>query len=241
MKKVRLDKVLANSGFGSRKEVKAIIKSGAVLVSDKIVKDPGFLVNIDEEKLQVYGESFKYKEFHYLMMNKPAGVISATWDKESKTVIDLLSAPYDTFNLFPVGRLDKETVGLLLLTNNGHLAHKLLSPKKKVPKTYYAEVSGKVIEHDIITFQQGIVLETDFTTLPAELTILEAGDISKVLVTIYEGKFHQVKRMFNAVGKSVLFLKRISMGKLRLDESLPLGEYRELSEEETELLNEYLF
>ncbi|NLB41579.1 MAG: pseudouridine synthase, partial [Clostridiales bacterium] len=178
--------------------------------------------------------------FHYLMMNKPPGVISATWDRDTKTVIDLLSEPYNKFDLFPVGRLDKDTEGLLLLTNDGQLAHKLLSPKKQVPKTYYAEVSGKVVEYDIITFQQGIPLESDFTTLPAELVIIEAGDISKVLVTLYEGKFHQVKRMFEAIEKNVLYLKRISMGNLKLDDNLPLGEYKELTEEEMESVNEYL-
>lgn len=240
MKKMRLDKILANSGFGSRKEVKSLIKSGAVLVSNEIVKDPGFLVDIDEEDLLVNGKRLQYKEFHYLMMNKPPGFISATWDRDSKTVIDLLDEPYNKFGLFPVGRLDKDTEGLLLLTNDGQLAHKLLSPKKQVPKTYYAEVSGKVVEHDIVTFQQGIPLESDFTTLPAELDILAAGDISKVLVTIYEGKFHQVKRMFEAVGKSVLFLKRISMGNLKLDDNIPLGEYKELTEKEMESLRQYL-
>lgn len=241
MKKIRLDKMLANSGLGSRKEVKSIIKSGAVLVSNEIVKDPGFLVGINEDNLQVNGKRLQYKEFHYLMMNKPPGVISATWDRDSKTVIDLLSEPYNKFDLFPVGRLDKDTEGLLLLTNDGQLAHKLLSPKKQVPKTYYVEVPGKVVEHDIITFQRGITLESDFTTLPSELNILELGDISKVLVTIYEGKFHQVKRMFEAVGKSVLYLKRISMGNLKLDDSLSIGEYKELTEEEMGSLNEYLY
>ncbi len=240
MKKIRLDKILANSGLGSRKEVKSIIKSGAVLVSDEIMQDPGFLVDIDQDSLKVNGKRLQYKEFHYLMMNKPPGVISATWDRDTKTVIDLLSEPYDKFDLFPVGRLDKDTEGLLLLTNDGQLAHKLLSPKKQVPKTYYAEVSGKVVEHDIITFQRGIALEADFTTLPSELDILHSGDISKVLVTIYEGKFHQVKRMFEAIGKSVVYLKRISMGNLELDESLPLGDYKELTEEEMESINEYL-
>ena len=234
LKKIRLDKILANSGLGSRKEVKSIIKSGAVLVSNKIVQDPGFLVDIDEDSLKVNGKRLQYKKFHYLMMNKPPGVISATWDRDTKTVIDLLSEPHNKFDMFPVGRLDKDTEGLLLLTNNGQLAHKLLSPKKLVPKTYYAEVACKVVEHDITAFQQGITLESDFTTLPSELDILESGDISKILVTIYEGKFHQVKRMFEAVGKSVVYLKRISMGNLKLDESLPLGEYKELTEEEME-------
>ena len=240
MKKMRLDKILANSGMGSRKEVKAMIKSGQVSVSDKIIKDSGYLVDVDEESLQVNGKSLEYREYHYLMMNKPAGVISATWDRDSRTVLDLLSEPYNKFDLFPVGRLDKDTEGLLLLTNHGQLAHRLLSPKKQVPKTYYAEVSGVVGQNDIQVFLQGIPLETGFTTLPAELTILEAGEISKILVTIYEGKFHQVKRMFEAIGKSVNYLKRISMGNLKLDENLPLGEYRDLTPTELEALNEYL-
>jgi 16S rRNA pseudouridine516 synthase len=234
MKKMRLDKILANSGFGSRKEVKALVRSGGAYVSGKVIKDPAFLVDLDTEKLTVNGEILEYKEFHYLMMNKPAGVISATWDRDTETVLDLLPEPFDKMDLFPAGRLDKDTEGLLLLTDDGQLSHRLLSPKKHVPKTYYAEVSGLVGPEDIQTFQQGILLDEDFKTLPAELNVLEAGELSKIKVTIYEGKFHQVKRMFEAVGKRVLYLKRLSMGSLQLDESLAPGEFRELTAAELE-------
>lgn len=243
MKKMRLDKILANSGFGSRKEVKALIRSGSAAISGKVAKDPGILVDLDTEILTVNGETLEYKEYHYLMMNKPAGVISATWDRDSKTVLDLLTEPYDKMELFPAGRLDKDTEGLLLLTDDGQLAHRLLSPKKHVPKTYYAEVDGLVGPEDIQIFQQGIQLEEDFKTLPAELKVLAAGEPSttvpsKILVTIYEGKFHQVKRMFEAVDKRVLYLKRLSMGSLRLDDSLAPGEFRELTTEELEALTD---
>ncbi len=236
MKKMRLDRILSNSGYGSRKEVKALIKSGIASVSGEIVKDPAYLVNLNTDTLVIDGEAFYYQEFHYLMMNKPAGVITATWDRNSKTVLDLLTEPYNKIELFPVGRLDKDTEGLLLITNDGKLAHRLLSPKKKVPKTYYVEVSGMLAADDIDKFSKGIQLEEDFITLPAELEIIEAGSRSKAMITIYEGKFHQVKRMFEAVGKSVEYLKRISMGSLYLDESLPIGTYRKLTETELKAL-----
>jgi len=162
MEKMRLDKILSNSGLGSRKEVKQIIKSGEVYVSKKRITDPGYLVDPDKENILVNGEPLYYKKFYYLMMNKPAGVITATRDLNAQTVIDLLSHPYDKFNLFPVGRLDKDTEGLLILTNDGKLAHQLLSPKKHVSKTYYAEVTGKVGNNDIQAFKQGIQLDKDF-------------------------------------------------------------------------------
>ncbi len=234
MEKMRLDKILSNSGLGSRKEVKQIIKSGEVYVSKKRITDPGYLVDPDKENILVNGEPLYYNKFYYLMMNKTAGVITATRDLNAQTVIDLLSHPYDKFNLFPVGRLDKDTEGLLILTNDGKLAHQLLSPKKHVSKTYYAEVTGKVGNNDIQAFKQGIQLDKDYITLPAELKILEAADISRVIITVYEGKFHQIKRMFNALSKKVIYLKRLSMSSLKLDESLKPGSYRELTPSELE-------
>jgi len=237
MKKIRLDKILANSGYGSRKEVKALIKSGSVSVSGRIMNDPGYQVDVDTDSVSVNGEALEYSEFCYLMMNKPAGVLSATWDRDGQTVIDLLPEPYNKMDLFPAGRLDKDTEGLLLLTNDGQLAHKLLSPKKHVPKTYYARVSGHAGPDDIEVFNRGIQLDEDFTTLPARLEVLNSGEESEVLITIYEGKFHQIKRMFEAVNKKVMYLKRLSMGSLKLDEHLPAGSFRELTEAE---LNELL-
>jgi len=236
MGKLRIDKMLANSGFGTRKEVRELIKSGCVEVSGQLIRSPDFQVDPERDRVLVNGVPFIYREFYYLMMNKPAGVISATRDDFSKTVIDLLPAPYSKMNLFPIGRLDKDTEGLLILSNDGQLAHRLLSPRHLVPKTYYAVIEGHVNDGDRETFKRGIPLEEDFTTLPAELHILEAGELSKVHVTIYEGKFHQVKRMFEYVGKRVLYLKRLSMGGLFLDEGLQTGDFRELTEEEIELL-----
>lgn len=187
--------------------------------------------------MTVYGEKIEYKEYIYLMMNKPAGVISATEDVREKTVIDLLEMEDAVYEPFPVGRLDKDTVGLLLLTNDGGLAHQLLSPKKHVPKTYYALVDGTVTEEDKKAFSAGIMLDDGYVTKPAQLNILRCGEIrSEIELTITEGKFHQVKRMFEAVGKTVVYLKRLSMGPIKLDEDLAEGEYRELTDEEIDLL-----
>ncbi|EOR23746.1 pseudouridine synthase [Niallia nealsonii AAU1] len=173
------------------------------------------------------------------MMNKPPGLISATEDTREETVIDILQIEDSVYNPFPVGRLDKDTEGLLLLTNDGKLAHQLLSPKKHVPKTYFAVIRGEVGEGDIAAFKKGVVLDDGYLTKPGDLVILKAGETSDIELTISEGKFHQVKRMFESVGKKVIYLKRISMGPLELDESLELGEYRELTEEEVELLKNY--
>ncbi|HZG60870.1 MAG TPA: pseudouridine synthase [Anoxybacillus sp.] len=236
---LRIDKLLANMGYGTRKEVKKLLKSGVVKVDDVIVKDPKMQVNPGEQVVTVWGEEVQYKEFIYLMMNKPPGVISATEDLVQETVIDLLEEEDKIFEPFPVGRLDKDTEGLLLLTNDGQLAHQLLSPKKHVPKTYFAVIDGEVTEADVKAFRQGIVLDDGYETKPAELVILKSGIRSDVEVTITEGKFHQVKRMFQAVGKRVVYLKRIQMGPLSLDESLALGEYRELTDEEVELLKSF--
>ncbi|MGM0524085.1 MAG: 16S rRNA pseudouridine(516) synthase, partial [Bacillota bacterium] len=177
-------------------------------------------------------------EFVYFMLNKPPGVVSATEDMRDETVIDLLELADQVRSPFPVGRLDKDTEGLLLLTNDGKLAHQLLSPKKDVGKRYYATVSGNVTEADITTFKQGVILDDGYQTKPADLIILESDETSEIELVISEGKFHQVKRMFEAVGKQVVYLKRLKMGELELDPSLELGEYRELTEEELAYLRE---
>ncbi|TBL81346.1 pseudouridine synthase [Paenibacillus thalictri] len=233
----RLDKLLAHTGFGTRSEIKLLVKQGAVEVNGKQVKDSGLQVNPQKDVIMVEGKRAVYKEFVYLMLNKPQGVVSATEDNRDRTVIDLLDDEYAHFAPFPVGRLDKDTEGLLLLTNDGKLAHNLLSPRKHVPKTYYAEVEGAVGEEDARAFAAGVALDDGYETMPAKLNILVPGDPllgkpSKIELTIMEGKFHQVKRMFQAVGKKVVFLKRISMGNLLLDEYLSPGEYRELTEAE---------
>ncbi|QUH25789.1 pseudouridine synthase [Serpentinicella alkaliphila] len=235
-KTLRLDKILANLGYGSRKDIRKICKQGLVIVDNKVVKDSSKHVDPYESEIKIGDEIIEYKEFVYLMMNKPDGVISATEDSIHQTVIDLLDEEHRIFEPFPVGRLDKDTEGLLLLTNDGKLAHQLLSPKKHVPKTYYAKVIGKVTDEDIKKFEIGVKIEEEYTTLPAELVILKSDEISEIELTIYEGKFHQVKRMFEAVDKKVEYLKRLSMGPLQLDEDLQLGEYRELTDEELEEL-----
>ncbi|MDF2535728.1 MAG: pseudouridine synthase [Bacillales bacterium] len=233
---MRIDKLLANSGFGTRTEVKKLLKSGVVLVDGKVIKDGSGHVDPESSSVSVAGADLIYKEFVYYMMNKPQGYISATEDKYLKTVLDLLASEDIAKGLFPAGRLDRDTEGFLLLTNDGQLAHQLLSPKKHVPKTYFARIDGEVTPDDIEIFKLGVTLEDGYETKPADLIILKSGLESEIKLTITEGKFHQVKRMFEAVGKKVVFLKRISMGGLQLDSSLKLGEYRELTEKEIHLI-----
>lgn len=231
--------MLANLGYGSRKEVKQLLKSGAVKIDDVIVKDAKQQVDTNKQTVTLNGEVVEYKEFIYLMMNKPQGVLSATEDSAGETVIDLLELEDQVYEPFPVGRLDKDTEGLLLITNDGQLAHRLLSPKKHVPKTYFAVINQEVTDDDIKAFAEGVTLDDGYQTKPGMLKILKSGIRSDIELTITEGKFHQVKRMFEAVGKKVVYLKRISMGPLPLDETLELGEYRELTDEEIELLRNY--
>ncbi len=236
---MRVDKLLANLGYGSRKEVKQFLKSGQVKINGSVVKDAKEHVDPNKDSVTLHGEEIEYKEFIYLMMNKPPGVLSATEDTRSETVIDLLEIEDQVYEPFPVGRLDKDTEGLLLITNDGKLAHRLLSPKKHVPKTYFAVIDGEVTEEDVRAFKKGVTLDDGYISKPGELVILKSGIRSDIELTITEGKFHQVKRMFEAVGKRVVYLKRITMGPLVLDETLELGEYRELEEEEIEALLAY--
>ncbi len=237
-KKQRLDKVLSNLGYGSRAQIKRDCKKGLVRVNEKIENNPGFQVDTDKDIIVFDGETIDYKDYIYIMLNKPDGYISATFDKYDPIVLDLIESKFLVFEPFPVGRLDKDTEGLLVLTNDGQLAHRVLSPKSHVPKTYYAKIDGVVTEKDIDAFKSGVVLDDGYETMPAELVILESGEISQIELTIHEGKFHQVKRMFESVGKKVTYLKRISMGGLKLDNSLALGEYRELTGEEIKLIEQ---
>ncbi|NIK67466.1 pseudouridine synthase [Paenibacillus sp. BK720] len=240
-KKMRIDKLLSHTGYGTRSEIKKLVKQGKVTVAGKVVKDSGLLVDPELDEVAFDGERVLYREVIYLMMNKPPGVISATEDRRERTVIDLLEPEDQLMDPFPVGRLDKDTVGLLLLTNDGQLAHELLSPRKHVPKTYEAVVQGDVGEEDQTQFKAGVTLDDGYVTMPSDLKILkkdsgEGGVTSVISLTIMEGKFHQVKRMFEAVGKKVVYLKRISMGPLKLDADLEEGTYRELTDEEIALL-----
>ncbi|WP_309120193.1 pseudouridine synthase [Paenibacillus sp.] len=234
--KLRLDKMLSHLGYGSRSEIRKYAKEGRIAVNGRKAKDSGETVDPGKDEVAFDGAVVRYREFIYLMLHKPAGVVSATEDNRDRTVVDLLSPEQAAFEPFPVGRLDKDTEGLLLLTNDGQLAHRLLSPKKHVPKTYYADIAGVVTAEDGEAFARGVTLDDGYVTLPAKLSVLESGPTSRIELTITEGKFHQVKRMFEAVGKKVTYLKRLSMGSLSLDPELPLGAVRELTDEELENL-----
>ena len=231
---MRLDKYLCETGFGTRSQVKDLLKKGQVMVNGEVVKKPELKINETTDQILCQGKKASYQKNIYLMLHKPAGVVSATEDNREKTVLDLVS-PEDRKNgLFPVGRLDKDTEGLLLLTDDGELAHRLLSPKKHVDKTYYAKIDGQVTEEHVKQFREGLDIGDEKNTLPAVLTILLSGPVSEIEVTIHEGRFHQIKRMFEAVGCKVTYLKRLSMGSLVLDETLPPEEYRPLTEAELE-------
>lgn len=235
---MRLDKYLAEAGLGSRKEVKQYIKKGQVTVNNQVEKKDKAQVDPLKDVVAFGGEVIKYQEFYYYLLNKPGGVVSATEDKKDRTVMDLFAEADYRKDLFPVGRLDKDTEGFLLITNDGQLAHELLSPKKHVEKEYLAQVKGVMNEQDQQTFVKGIQLDGELT-LPAELMIDETDEekqTSTVRIILKEGKFHQVKRMVKACGKEVTYLKRIRMGGLALPDDLSKGDYRELSGGELEQL-----
>ena len=237
---MRLDKFLVACAVGSRTEVKNFLKSGRVTVNGKKEKSAKSQINEETDEIRFDGQKLEYEEFVYYMMNKPQGVISATEDPKHKTVLDLLDDYARAKEVFPVGRLDIDTHGLLLLTNDGKLAHALLSPKRHVDKTYLARINGVMTDADVETFAQGIPLK-DFTCQPAKLELVSIDrekDQSLVRVTIAEGKFHHVKRMVAYCGKEVVDLQRLTMGTLTLDEDLKRGEWRRLSKEELEGLLE---
>lgn len=227
---LRLDKMLAHCGYGSRKEVKQLIRKGEVIVNGEIVYDDDLKVDSDKDDVIVFDENVNYQELVYIMLNKPSGVVSATFDFHKQTVIDLVSE-YANYKIFPVGRLDIDTVGLLLITNDGMLCHNLLSPKSHVDKKYYVEFDGEFKDSYYKMFENGMVLDDGYKTLPGKITLNEKN---KAIVTIHEGKFHQVKRMFEALNMKVTYLKRISFGTLTLDENLNEGQYRLLTDKEIE-------
>lgn len=234
-KAMRLDKFLCEMGFGSRSQIKNDLKKKQVTVNGEIATRPEQKIDPETDSVCYKGQAVQYLAYVYYLLNKPAGCVSATEDVSSKTVLDYLT-DVTRKDLFPVGRLDKDTEGLLVLTNDGDLAHRLLSPKKHVPKTYFAKIAGCVKEEHIAQFEKGISIGDEKPTLPARLEILSSGAESEILLTITEGRFHQVKRMFQAIGCEVTYLKRVSMGGLQLDPSLAPGEYRALTEEEVTLL-----
>lgn len=232
---MRLDKFLASTGAGTRSEVKMLIRRGQVTVNDEICKKADIKVDADADRVCVNGRRLQYTKYEYYLLHKPAGCVSATNDNVHRTVMDYIHSDRIK-ELFPVGRLDIDTEGLLLITNDGELAHQLLVPSKHVEKTYFARIDGEVTEEDAEKFSVGVDIGEDKPTRPAKLQILKSGAQSEVELTICEGKFHQVKRMFHAVGKEVTYLKRISMGSLTLDPSLSKGEFRPLTKGEIDEL-----
>ncbi len=242
---IRLDKYLADMQAGTRSQVKEYIRKRRVCVDDKVVTAPEYKIDTATQKVTLDNKTVGYVEYEYYMLNKPMGVVSATSDKNDKTVVDLIDSLRK--DLFPVGRLDKDTEGLLILTNDGKLAHELLSPKKHVGKTYFALIEGEVNQQTVELFKNGLAVDKDFTAMPAVLEILgapvcsveiTAENVTGVYITIHEGKFHQIKRMFATVGCEVKYLQRVQMGALVLDKSLQRGEYRPLTEEEINYLKE---
>lgn len=231
----RLDKILSNLGYGTRKEVKSIIKNGGVRIDGTTVKDNSKKVDPCSCKIEIAGKDVEYKKYIYILMNKPCGVVSATFDNFDETVIDILEPRYQVFKPFPVGRLDKDTRGLLLITNDGKLNHRLISPRNHVNKVYYAELDKPLGKFDVDKFKKGIVLKDGYKCMPAELNIIESAENgSRAEVTVQEGKFHQIKKMFDSLGKNVLYLRRIQFGPIKLEDNLEEGEYRELSKDEIE-------
>ena len=236
--KLRIDKYLADMGIGTRTEIKNYIKKGMVSINGQMIKSSSEKVDTQIDKVQYNGQEILYLEYEYFILNKPAGVISASEDKKTITVIDLIEEKQRD-DLFPVGRLDKDTEGLLLITNDGMLAHNLLSPKKHVDKTYYVETDGELNNEHIRMFKEGLHVEEDFVALPATLEIIEAeAEGSKAYLTIREGKFHQVKKMMLAINNTVTYLKRISMGPLKLPSDLECGSYRRLTMDEIIMLKD---
>lgn len=226
---LRLDKLLTDTGRWSRKEAKALIRKGAVLVNGAVVKQADAKISTENLSLQVCGQPVTWQKYTYIMLHKPAGILTATEDRRQPTVLDLLPEALRRQGVAPVGRLDKDTEGLLLLTNDGALTHRLLSPKYHVDKVYYARTEGTVDEADIQAFEAGMTLKDGTVCRSAGLKALGAGEC---LVTLREGKFHQVKRMLAERGKPVIYLKRLSMGTLRLDKKLEKGAFRRLTQEE---------
>ncbi len=232
----RLDKILVSQNIGSRKEVQKIIKSGQVCVNGEICKKIDTKIDENADKIAVNGQAIEYKKNIYIMMNKPAGVVSASNDKYDKTVIDLLPEEYKRKGLFPAGRLDKDTEGLLIITDDGDFAHKMLSPKKHVEKKYIAKLDKEITDDTVKKFEDGIIFSDGTKCMPAKLEIVPDSDRRQGIVTICEGKFHQVKKMFICCGINVVHLKRISIGNLYLDSKLPIGCCKLLTNLDKELI-----
>jgi len=221
---MRLDKFFSSQNLCSRKEMKALLKDGSITVNGRTDRLKGDLkIDTDKDVVRLHGEIVEYKQYVYLMLNKPQGVVSATNDREHKTVLDLVPPELYRPGLFPAGRLDKDTTGFVLLTDDGDFAHRILSPKNHVEKTYHARLDGKIAQEDIERFAQGVTLKDGFVCLPARMRVLEDTEQPLVEIVICEGKYHQIKRMAGAIGRKVLSLKRVKMGNVELDPDLPEG------------------
>lgn len=231
---IRIDKYLCDMSIGSRSEIKEYIRKKLITVDGVVVTDPGMKIS-EDSAVTFKGEPLQYKQFRYYMLNKPQGVVSATKDNIDTTVMDLLKG-VNTRDMFPVGRLDKDTEGLLIITNDGELSHRLLSPRSHVDKCYLVQLMHSITADDIKSLSKGVDIGDDTLTLPAKV---EAIATDRIYLTITEGRYHQVKRMLEAVDNKVVFLKRVSFGPLELDPSLSPGEYRELDESEIIMLNLY--
>lgn len=232
---MRIDKFLCDMNMGTRSQVKEFIRKGQVTVNNKLIKNADFKVNENSDEIYFQGKQVRYQLFMYYMLNKPKGVVSATRDNTAGTVVELLRNEDRKPDIFPVGRLDKDTEGLLLLTNDGELAHRLLAPKKHVDKTYLVTLERKPVDEELLQLEQGVDIGEERPTLPAKVTRV---DDMRILLTLHEGKFHQVKRMLQAVENRVVALKRVSFGGLELDNGLKPGEYRELTEYEVKILHD---
>lgn len=233
----RLDNILVNSGYGSRREVQKIIKQKRVTVNGEIINRPAVHVDVLKDEICVDEERVVYKKFIYLMLNKPKGFVSATHDKFDRTVLELIDDDDKILNPYPIGRLDKDTVGLLLISNDGAMCHRVLSPKRHVEKKYFAKVEGCLNSSHIEIFNKGIEIDGGYVCKPCDLKILNSSiEMSECEIILTEGKFHQIKRMFNAIGFEVLYLKRIKFYDIELDKNLNEGEYRHLTEEEINIL-----
>lgn len=230
----RIDKILASQNVGSRKEVQALIRKGVIKVNGEVIRKKDVKINPEKDEIKIMDEVLKFSKYMYIMMNKPAGVISASRDPKLKTVIDLVPNNFKRKDLFPAGRLDRDTEGLLIITNDGDLAHRILLPKKKIYKTYMAIIDSEVTDKTVKAFKEGIKFEDGTVCLPADLKILKSEVNSLVEVKICEGKFHQIKKMFISVGMKVIYLKRVKIGNLMLDNNLNYGECKQLNKEDIE-------
>ncbi|MFI3230730.1 MAG: pseudouridine synthase [bacterium] len=241
IKLIRLDKFLANAGIGTRSEVRGYIKQRRVWLDGEVCIKAETKINVEESEITFDKRTVMYEKFIYLMMNKPKGYISATKDDFKETVVDLIDEEYRKLNVFPVGRLDRDTVGLLILSNDGRFAHNTLSPKKHIEKSYYAHINGEITDFHIKEFREGVRIKDGYKCLPAELEIeYSAENFSKIKVTIREGKYHQIKRMFEAYGRKVVYLQRLTFDEIKLDKNLAEGEYRVLNDQEMMLINKFV-